>query len=296
VPDPHHWDVVVVGAGTAGCALAARLSDAGRSVLLLEAGEDHPRPEDFPPELRDAATMRAVARDHPANWDLRAELLPGRTVAVPRGRVVGGSSALYAGSFIRGTRSDFERWAAAGNDLWSPAAVLPAFRRLEADADFGDRPGHGASGPVPVSRPAAGHPLADAFGAAAGDLGHPAEPDKNADGPPGYGPVPLTVSGGVRVNTAMAYLSPRRGRPGLAVRGGTTVLGVVVERGRAVGVRTADGVVRADEVVLSAGAVASAHLLLLSGIGPADDLRSAGVPVVADVAGVGAGATDHPQV
>ena len=293
---PDEWDVVVVGAGTAGCALAARLADAGRRVLLLEAGADHAQPRDFPPELRDPATMRAAVPGHPANWDLEAELVPGRTVRVPRGRVVGGSSALYAGSFIRAPRADHDAWAAAGNDLWSADAVLPSYRRLEADADFGDRPGHGADGPVPVARARDGSPLADGFAAAAAELGHPAELDKNGDGPPGYGPVPLTVSATMRVNTAMAYLSPRRGLAELTVRGGVTVRRVLVERGRSVGVETADGVVRAAEVVLSAGAVGSPHLLLLSGIGPADALRAAGVPVVADVAGVGAGATDHPQV
>ena len=127
-------------------------------------------------------------------------------------------------------------------------------------------------------------------------MGHPAEPDKNGDGPPGYGPVPLTVSGGVRVNTAMAYLSPRRGLPTLAVRGDVRVRRVVIEKGRAVGVQTPDGFVRAAEVVLSAGAVGSAHLLLLSGIGPADALRTAGVEVLADLPGVGADFTDHPNV
>ncbi|SFF57249.1 mycofactocin dehydrogenase MftG [Blastococcus tunisiensis] len=292
----EEWDVVVVGAGTAGCAVAARLADAGRRVLLLEAGADHREPGDFPAELRDPASMRAVVPGHAANWDLEAELVPGRTARVPRGRVVGGSSALYAGSFIRGTRADLDGWAAAGNDLWSYDAVLPVFCRLESDADFGGRPGHGSDGPVPVARPPGPHPLADAFAAAAAELGHPAEPDKNADGPPGYGPVPFTVSGGIRVNTAMAYLSPRRGHAGLTVRGGVRAQRVVVESGRAVGVATTAGVVRAAEVVLSAGAVGSAHLLLLSGVGPADRLRSAGVPVVADVPGVGADTSDHPLV
>ncbi|MGY1641031.1 GMC family oxidoreductase [Geodermatophilus sp. SYSU D00703] len=290
------WDVVVVGAGTSGAPLAARLADAGRRVLVLEAGADHARPEDFPPVLRDAATMGAAVPGHPANWDLTGVLTEEVTFPVPRGRVVGGSSAVNGGYFIRGTRTDFDGWAAAGNDLWSADAVLPAFVRLEDDADCGGRPGHGRGGPVPVRRPSARHPLADAFAGAAAYLGFPAEPDKNGDAPPGYGPVPLNVAGGVRTNTAMAYLSPRRGRPGLTVRGGVHVRRVVVEGGRAVGVETADGVVRAGEVVLSAGAVGSPQLLLLSGIGPADQLRALGIDVVADVPGVGADCTDHPDL
>lgn len=290
------WDVVVVGAGTSGCALAARLADAGRRVLLLEAGADHARPADFPAELLDPATMAAAVPGHPANWALTGTLTPGLDVPVPRGRVVGGSSALNAGSFLRGTRADFDGWAAAGNDLWSYDRVLPAFRRLEADADFSTGPAHGSDGPMPVQRPRGDSPPAAAFAAAAGELGFPAEPDKNADGPPGYGPVPLNVSNGVRVNTAMAYLAPRRGDPRLTVRGGVRVRRVLVEGGRATGVETADGVVRAGEVVLSAGAVGSPHLLLLSGIGPADDLRAAGIPVAVDLPGVGADFTDHPNV
>ena len=293
---PADWDVVVVGAGTSGCPLAARLADTGRRVLLLEAGAHHAHPADFPPELRDPARMAASQPGHPANWDLAATLAEGRTVPVPRGRVVGGSSALNAGYFVRGTPADFDGWAAAGNDLWSYERVLAAFRRLEADADFGDQPQHGADGPVPVGRVRSDSPVADAFAAAAAELGFPAEPDKNAGAAPGFGPLPLTTAGGVRVNTAMAYLSPRRRLPQLSVRGGAQVRRVVVERGRAVGVETADGVVRAPEVVLSAGAVGSAQLLLLSGIGPAVALRSAGIEVVADVPGVGAGFSDHPNV
>jgi predicted dehydrogenase (TIGR03970 family) len=299
VPEPlpaDDWDVVVVGAGTSGCPLAARLADAGRRVLLLEAGADHPRPEDFPAVLTDAARMGAAVPGAAQNWNLLGVLTDEVTFPVPRGRVVGGSSALNGGYFVRGTPADFDGWAAAGNDLWSHERVLPVFRRLEADADFGDSPLHGAAGPVPVHRPVAGHPLADAFAAAAAELGFPEEPDKNAGGAPGYGPVPFNVADGVRVNTAMAYLSPRRGAPGLTVRGGVRVHRVLVEHGRAVGVATDAGEVRAGEVVLSAGAVGSAHLLLLSGIGPADPLRAHGLDVVADLPGVGRDFTDHPDL
>jgi choline dehydrogenase len=290
------WDVVVVGAGSSGSALAARLVDAGRRVLLLEAGADHPRSEDFPATLRDAATMGAATPGHPANWELTGELTDDLRWPVPRGRVLGGSSALNGTYFIRATRADLDGWAAEGNDLWSYDALLPAFERSESDADYGDRPGHGAAGPMPVARVNRPHPVTDAFAAACDALGFPAEPDKNGDAPPGHGPVPFNVVGGVRVNTAMAYLSPRRHSPGLTVVGGVLVTRVLVEGGRAVGVETDRGPVRAAEVVLSAGAVGSPHLLMVSGIGPADHLRAHGIDVVADLPGVGADFTDHPDV
>jgi choline dehydrogenase-like flavoprotein len=271
--------------------------DAGRRVLVLEAGADHPQPADFPATLRDAATLGAATPGHPANWTYTAQLAEDVSYPVVRGRVLGGSSAVNGTYFVRGTAADFDGWAAEGNDLWSADAVLPAFCRSEADADYGDRPGHGSDGPVPVTRAHPDHPVTDAFAAACEELGFPAEPDKNDAGAvPGHGPLPLNVADGVRVNTAMAYLSPRRGSPLLTVRGDTRVTRVVVERGRAVGVQTAEGVVRAGEVVLAAGAVASPHLLLLSGIGPAGQLRAAGVPVLVDAPGVGAEFSDHPDL
>ncbi|MCA0145870.1 mycofactocin system GMC family oxidoreductase MftG [Blastococcus sp. LR1] len=285
------WDVVVVGAGTAGCALAARLVDAGRRVLLLEAGADA-----VGDELRDASTLRGAVAGHPANWDLPGLLADGRSIRVPRGRVVGGSSAINAGYFLRPTRADAAGWAAAGGDRWAWERLLPVLKRLESDRDLGDRPEHGADGPMPVSRPSGGPPLAAAFAEAVDELGLPAEPDKNGGGPPGYGAVPRNVLDGVRVSTADAYLGPRRGDPLLTVRGGAQVLRVLVQRGRAVGVRTTAGDIRATEVVLCAGAVGSAHLLLLSGIGPAAQLRAAGIEVLVDAPGVGEDGTDHPIV
>ncbi len=293
---PGGWDVVVVGAGTAGCALAARLADAGRRVLLLEAGPVPVTAGDWPTEVRDATSLAATAPGHPANWDLAAEVLPGRGVRVPRGRIAGGSSAINAAVFVRAARRDFDGWAAAGNPLWAYDRVLPALRRLEADADYGARPGHGADGPVPVHRLPSPSPLADAFAAASAELGLPDEPDKNGDAAAGYGPIPFNVEGGVRINAAMAYLAPRRGMADLTVRGGVTVRRILVERGRAAGVLTDDGPVRAGEVVLSAGAVGSAHLMLASGLGPAAELSAAGVGVVADLPGVGAAFSDHPLV
>jgi choline dehydrogenase len=289
------WDVVVVGAGTSGSPLAARLADTGRRVLLLEAGADHARPEDFPAALRDPTRLAAAVPGAAQNWDLPVVLADGVTARVPRGRVVGGSSAVNAGVFLRGTPSDFDGWAAAGNDRWGWEQVLPVFRRIEADADFPDSHLHGADGPVPVRR-VAPTPLAAAFAEAAAALGFPAEPDANGGGPAGYGPIPFMLADGVRVNAAMAYLSPRRGLPGLVVRGGVTVRRVLVEGDRAVGVETDAGSFRAGEVVLSAGAAGSPALLLRSGIGPAGELRAAGIEVVADLPGVGRHATDHPLV
>jgi choline dehydrogenase len=263
-------------------------------VLLLEAGADHPA--GFPAELRDPTRMAAAVPGSPAAWHLEAELTDERRVPVPRGRVVGGSSAINAAVFLRATPADLDGWAAAGNPLWAYERVLPVLRRLESDRDFGTSAVHGADGPVPVQRFPTDHPVADAFTAAAEDLGFPAERDKNAGDPPGVGPLPFSVADDVRVNAAMVYLGPRRGLPGLTVRGGVLVRRVLVEPGRAVGVETTAGVVRAATVVLSAGAVGSAQLLLRSGIGPAAGLRAAGIDVVVDAPGVGTGTSDRPQV
>lgn len=292
----------MVGAGSAGCALAARLSEnADRSVLLLEAGPAFDRLADFPAELADAYSLAGTAPDNAYNWSFVGELIPQRRYPVPRGRVIGGSSALNASYFVRGRPTDFDAWAAAGNTEWSFEKVLPFFIRLESDSDFDDE-WHGGAGPVPVRRTPCDqlHPASQAFYDACRELGFADEPDKNAPGRAGVGRIPLNIRDGVRVNAAMAYLLPNLHRPNLRVCGDSTVRRVLFAGRRAIGVEVERGglrqLVHANEVVLCAGAVKSAQLLMLSGIGPHEQLRAQQIEVVADAPGVGHDFTDHPSL
>ncbi|MEU6200744.1 mycofactocin system GMC family oxidoreductase MftG [Streptomyces sp. NPDC047061] len=295
-------DVIVVGAGAAGAALAARLAeDPDRRVLVLESGPVPGLPPSFPPELLDARLVPGARPGHPAVQPYPARLTAGRPYTVVRGRVLGGSTTVNGGYFVRARREDFERWAAAGGGpVWSYERMLPLLRALETDLDDGAGPLHGDGGPVRIRRTDLRHPAAVAFGAAARRLGFPEEPDKNAQDPPGFGPVPSNAVDGVRVNTGLAYLARMSGRPNLRVEGDSTVLGIVVERGRATGVvverHGRRATVRGGEVVLCAGALRSPQLLLLSGVGPRAELAALGIPVVRDVPAVGARFGDHPQL
>src|SRR6478735_921779 len=288
-------DVIVVGAGSAGCVVAARLSeDPDCAVLLLEAGPDYPTLGDLPPDIADAS-QPTLSHD----WGYSTESdAAGRVVELPRARLVGGCSATNGCFAMRGAPEDFDGWARLGNPGWGYADVLPWFVGIETDADFSGRY-HGREGPIPIRRHPPGelNSVQAAFLAAARNAGHQFVADHNSPGAVGVGPTPRNAVGGLRMSTALTYLAMARGRANLEVRSGTVVGGVELSEGRAIGVRLATGeLVASDHVVLAAGAFGSPAILARSGIGPSDQLAAIGIPTVVDLPGVGANLTDHPIV
>ncbi|WP_432154020.1 GMC family oxidoreductase [Streptomyces tricolor] len=288
------YDYVIVGAGAAGCVLAARLSeDPDVRVALIEAGGPDSAQEIHVP----AAFPQLFKSD--LDWDLDSDPEPGlggRRTYLPRGRMFGGSSSMNAMIYIRGSRADYDGWAAAGATGWSYAEVLPYFKRSE-DNERGEDAFHGVGGPLTVSDGRSDHPLATAFVQAAVEAGHKANDDFNGETQFGVGRYQLTQRGGMRCSTAVAFLHPALERPNLTVLSSARAHRVVIEGGRAAGVEVERGgtvdTVRAErEVILSAGAYESPKLLMLSGIGPAADLSAFGIDVVRDLP-VGQGLQDH---
>jgi choline dehydrogenase len=298
----ERYDVIVVGAGSAGCVLAARLSEnSHRTVLLLEAGPHFKTVDSFPRELKYGGILSSMAPDHPNNWAFAATLRPGVEQIVPRGKVVGGSSALNGTLFTRALPEDFNGWAAAGNDEWSFDKVLPYLRKLETDLDCHDD-FHGSGGPIPVRRARREEwsTVDRAFVQACLDAGFPENPDMNRPKSIGVGALTVNNVNGIRMNTALTYLQPALSRPNLTVRGDVFVRRIAFNGRRACGIEGSSNgeklEVQAGEVVLSAGAVKSPHLLMLSGVGPADQLRKFNIPVIHDSPDVGQNFTDHASI
>jgi choline dehydrogenase len=291
------FDHVIVGAGSAGCVLANRLSEDGRQrVLLIEAGGGDRNPIFRLPILAGAAYWYRRT-----NWNYVTTAQPGldgRQIRWPRGRLLGGSSSINGMMYMRGNAADYDGWAAEGCAGWSHAEVLPYFRRSEDNPDRAGDPHHGVGGPLRTVRARGENPLYAAFLAAGRAEGAPDNADFNGARQEGLGLYDFNIRDGRRESAATAFLRPALGRANLAVWTGTLATKVILEGRRAVGVEVLrDGEVRTvrarGEVILAGGAINSPQLLQLSGIGPGAVLQRAGVPVVHDLPGVGQNLQDH---
>lgn len=293
------YDYLIIGAGSAGCVLANRLSeDPDVRVLLLEAG-----PRDWHPFIHMPAGLAKLVSRTDVNWNYDTAPEPqlhGRRLWWPRGKVLGGSSSINAMCYVRGVPGDYDDWAANGAHGWDWASVLPYFRRSERNSRGADAL-HGGDGPLYVSDLRYHNPLSEAFIEAGVQAGFTQNDDFNGPQQQGFGLYQVTQKDGARCSAAVAYLQPARERPNLRVITGALALQVLIENGRAVGVRYAHRgraeQVRAErEVLLCGGAINSPQLLMLSGIGPAGHLRGHGINVAVDAPQVGQNLQDHLDI
>jgi len=288
------FDYIIVGAGSAGCVLAHRLSaNPDCKVALIEAGGE--------PDTNHATIPGAATRMQGTKLDWAFSTVPqkhlfDRRIAYPRGRAVGGTSVINMMMYVRGNRADYDHWRSLGNAGWGYDDVLPYFRRSETNENFSDAY-HGIDGPLSVTTPQH-HPLCERFVAAAQSVGIPFNPDFNGAVQAGCGYFQATLRAGRRCGAKEAFIDPIRGHANLTLIRNALVIRLVIDRGRAVGVEYfVDGSIErasADgEVICAAGAIGSPHLLMLSGLGPSAHLASHGIPVVADLPGVGQDLQDH---
>ncbi len=293
------FDYIIVGAGSAGCVLANRLTASGRHrVLLMEAGGP-----DRNIWIHIPLGYGKLFHNPKVNWLYKTEPEPeldNRQIIQPRGKVLGGSSSINGLLYVRGQHEDFDRWRQLGNKGWGFADVLPYFRRAEHQ-ERGDDEWHGRGGPLAVSNVSEPHPLCEAYIEAAQQAGHPRNDDFNGARQEGAGYFQLTAKNGRRWSTAVGYLKPARRRPNLKVETNTLATRVLLSGRRAVGVEYRQGGTTKTahakaEVIVAGGAFNSPQLLQLSGLGPADLLRSHGIAVIADMPGIGADLQDHLQI
>jgi choline dehydrogenase len=294
-------DYVIIGAGSAGCAIAYRLAEAGKQVLVIEHGGS-----DAGPFIQMPAALSYPMNMKMYDWGLKSEPEPhlgGRQLATPRGKVIGGSSSINGMIYVRGHSKDFDHWAESGAQGWAYADVLPYFKRMESwhsGGHGGDKAWRGDKGPLHITRGPRKNPLTKAFVKAGEQAGYPVTGDYNGQQQEGFGPFDSTIWKGRRWSAANAYLRPALKRPNCdLIR--AFARKVVIENGRAVGVEVERGgkieVIGANvEVIIAASSLNSPKLLMLSGIGPAAHLAEHGIDVVADRAGVGQNLQDHLEL